>query len=127
MPKPVKAALAILVAGMWINASEFFRNNVLLLRYWQDHYRAMGEIFPASPVNGMVWVGWGFLFAGALYVLSRKMGVMATALTGWLFAFAMMWPVLWNLSVLPLGILPFAIPLSLLEAWVGAFLIKKIG
>jgi len=38
-----------------------------------------------------------------------------------------MWLVIGNLGVLPWGILPVAIPLSLLEAFLAAFIIKKLS
>jgi hypothetical protein len=37
-----------------------------------------------------------------------------------------MWVVIANLGVLPYGIMPLAIPLSLLEAYVAALIVKKI-
>jgi hypothetical protein len=37
-----------------------------------------------------------------------------------------MWVVIGNLNVLPTGILLYAIPLSLLEAFVAAWIIKRL-
>ena len=41
-------------------------------------------------------------------------------------AFVMMWVVTANLGVLPLGILPYAIPLSLLECALAGWIIIRI-
>lgn len=122
-----KNALAIVLAGIWVNASEFFRNEVLVESYWLDHYRSLGLTFPSEPLNGMVWMVWGFLFALAIFIVSRKFDLMQTTLLCWLMIFVLMWIVAWNLSVLPLGLLVYAIPLSLLEAFVGAYLCKKLA
>jgi hypothetical protein len=37
-----------------------------------------------------------------------------------------MWVVIWNLNVLPLGLLYFAVPMSLFEAFVAAWIIKRL-
>jgi uncharacterized protein YybS (DUF2232 family) len=42
-------------------------------------------------------------------------------------AFVLMWVVAWNLNVLPAGILLYAVPLSLLEALVGAYICRKMS
>jgi hypothetical protein len=37
-----------------------------------------------------------------------------------------MWLVTWNLGVLPLSILPIAVPLSLLETFVAALICRRL-
>lgn len=118
---------AIALTGVWVNASEFFRNELLLKSYWLDHYRAMGLVFPSEPQNGMVWMVWGFLFALALFLVSRKFDLLQTALLCWLMTFVLMWLVIGNLHVLPGGLLIYAIPLSLLESFVGAYICRKLA
>ena len=39
----------------------------------------------------------------------------------------MMWFVLYNLQVLPTGLLVFAVPLSLLEVLVAAWIVRKVA
>lgn len=118
---------AIVLACLWINASEFFRNQILLPKHWAAHYQALGIAFPSAPINGLVWVIWGFIFAGVVYAISRRFGLMATFLLCWTFAFPMMWLVIWNLNVLPISILVYAIPLSLLEAFVAALICNRLS
>lgn len=118
--------LAILATGIWVNASEFLRNEILVKSYWIDHYRSLGMSFPSAPLNGMVWVTWGFLFACALYALSRRFSLVQATLVAWFMGFVLMWVVAWNLNVLPTGILGYAIPLSLLETFVGIAICRKI-
>ncbi|MEQ1534167.1 MAG: hypothetical protein HOO97_02885 [Sideroxydans sp.] len=127
MNDTTKNILAIAVTGLWVNASEFFRNEVLVKSYWLDHYRSLGLTFPSAPLNGMVWMVWGFLFALAIFIVSRKFDLKQTTLLCWLMVFVLMWIVAWNLAVFPLGLLVYAIPLSLLEVFVGAFLCKKFA
>ncbi|HUN24142.1 MAG TPA: hypothetical protein PK299_13515 [Anaerolineales bacterium] len=117
---------AIMLAGIWVNASEFFRNQILLNADWVNHFQALGMIFPSAPLNALVWVIWGFVFATTIYVISKKFTLFETTMLCWVMAFLMMWLVTWNLNVLPLTILVYAIPLSLLESFVGSYICKKL-
>jgi predicted neutral ceramidase superfamily lipid hydrolase len=119
--------IAVILTGIWVNASEFFRNEVLLKTYWIDHYRSLRMTFPSEPLNGMIWVAWGFLFAIAIYLISRKFNLIQTTLISWFMAFVLMWVVTWNLNVLPSAILIYAVPLSLLEAFIGSYICIKMS
>jgi predicted neutral ceramidase superfamily lipid hydrolase len=119
--------IAVILTGIWVNASEFFRNEVLLKTYWIDHYRSLGMTFPSEPLNGMIWVAWGFLFAIAIYLISRKFNLIQTTLISWFMAFVLMWVVTWNLNVLPSAIFIYAVPLSLLEAFIGSYICIKMS
>ena len=79
--------IALILTGVWVNASEFIRNEILLKAYWVDHYQSLGMIFPSEPANGMIWIAWGFLFALAIFLISRKFNLIQTALIAWLMAF----------------------------------------
>ncbi len=114
--------VAIVLTGIWVNASEFFRNEVLLKDLWVNHYKSLGLVFPSAPLNAAMWVAWGFLFAIAIYALSRRFGLLHTALLSWLTGFVLMWVATWNLGVLPPSLLLYAVPLSLLEAFVGSYI-----
>lgn len=127
MNRTTKNITAIGVTGLWVNASEFFRNEVLLKSYWVDHYRTLGLEFPSAPVNGMMWMVWGFLFAAVIRMLSEKYHLVRATLLSWTVGFVLMWIVIWNLLVLPLPLLLFAVPLSLLEAFIGTLLCQKIS
>ena len=119
--------IAVTITGIWVNASEFFRNEVLLKTYWVEHYQLLGMTFPSEPLNGMIWVAWGFLFAIAIYMISRKFDLIQTTLISWFMAFVLMWVVTWNLNILPSAILFYAVPLSLLEAFIGSYVCIKIS
>ena len=122
-----RSIIAVVLSGIWVNASEFFRNEVLLKRYWVDHYQSLGMTFPSGPQNGMVWVVWGFLFAIAIYLISRKFNLIQTTLISWFMAFVLMWVVTWNLNILRSAMLIYAVPLSLLEAFIGSYICRKMS
>ncbi len=122
-----KTALPIFLATIWIGLSEFLRNQLLFKSYWTEHYAKLGLVFPEKPVNGALWGVWSLLFAAAIYVIAKKFTLVQTALLAWFVGFVFMWVVIGNLGVLPYGLLVFAIPLSLLEAFVAALIVKKLA
>ncbi|KAA3636754.1 MAG: hypothetical protein DWQ02_07735 [Bacteroidetes bacterium] len=117
--------LPILLATIWISLSEFVRNEFLFKSYWTGHYEQMGLVFPSEPVNGAIWGLWSLLFAIAIYIISGKFKLGQTTLLAWLVGFVLMWVVTGNMGVLPYRILIYAIPLSLLEVFLAAYIIKK--
>jgi hypothetical protein len=121
-----KVFIPILLATFWISISEFVRNQYLVKSYWTSHYQSLGLVFPSEPVNGAVWGLWSLLFAVSVYILSRKFSLVQTTLISWFMGFVLMWVVLWNLSVLPVGLLIYAVPLSLFESFVAAFIVFKL-
>jgi hypothetical protein len=122
-----KTVVPILGATVWIGLSEFARGSFLLRPYWVDHYAKLGLVFPEKPVNGAFWGVWSLLFAVAVYIISRRFGLAQTALLAWFVGFVLMWVVIGNLGVLPYRIMPWAVPLSLLEAFVAAFIVKRLS
>jgi hypothetical protein len=126
MKKTKRIVLAILAAGMWIGASEFIRNELLFKYIWIDHYAGLGLVFPSAMINNAVWGIWSFVFAGTLYVLSRKFSLIAAAVLGWVMGFVLMWLTVANLGVLPLMILLPAVPLSALEVFLALLILRRI-
>ena len=120
-----KSILSIIIAGIWITVSEFVRNELLFKGYWLDHYRAMGLEFKTLPLNGVFWMIWSFALAYLIFRLQKKFSAVETILLAWLAAFVMMWLTIYNLQVLPLTLLIFAVPLSLFEVAVATFIISK--
>jgi len=121
-----KTILPILIATIWISISEFVRNEFLLKAYWTDHYANMGLIFPSEPINGAIWGLWSLCFAISIYIIAQKFTLTQTTFIAWFVGFVFMWLVIGNMNVLPLGILPFAIPLSILEAFLASLIVKKV-
>ena len=121
-----KTILPILAAAVWISISEFVRNEFLIKSYWISHYKDMGLTFPADPVNGVVWGIWSLTFAIAIYFISQQFSTLQTTFLSWWVGFVMMWLVIGNMGVLPYGILMYAVPLSLLEAWLATWIIRKL-
>ena len=122
-----KTIASILLATIWISISEFVRNQFILKSDWVNHYQSLGLTFPSQPINGAMWGVWSLLFAISIYIVSRKFGLIETTALAWLFGFLMMWIVLNNLGVLPLAILAYAVPLSILEAFIATLIVRKFS
>ena len=121
-----KTILPILLAAIWISVSEFLRNELLGKSYWTEHYKNLGLVFPSEPINGALWGLWSLLFAIAIFIISKKFSLLQTTLLSWFVGFVLMWVVIGNLGVLPNGLLYIAVPLSLFEAFLAAFIIVKL-
>lgn len=117
--------LPILLATTWISISEFVRNSVLLHSYWVEHYQALGLTFPEEPVNGAVWGIWSLSYAIGIFLISRRSSLLQTTFISWWLGFVLMWLVIGNMGVLPFPMLLFAIPLSILEAFIASLIIVK--
>lgn len=117
----------VLAATIWIVTSEFVRNQLLFLNYWTDHYKSLGIDFSTKPINGIVWLLWSATFAFLLFALRRHYSTKHTIAIGWVAGFVMMWLVISNLGVLPTKLLVFAVPLSIVEAYVATWIIDNVG
>lgn len=122
-----KPIVAVLVSTIWISLSEFFRNEFLFKSLWVDHYQKLGLVFPDKPWNGMVWGLWALCFSTCILMVVKKLAFFPSIVLTWLFGFVLMWLVIWNLGVLPMSLLFYAVPLSLLEVALSVFLIRKIA
>lgn len=121
-----KTVLPILLSTIWISLSEFVRNEFIVKSYWTGHYEKLGLVFPSEPINGAVWGIWSLCFAISIFILSKKFSLIQTTLLSWFVGFVLMWIVIWNMSVLPTGLLLFAVPLSLLETFVAGLIIRRL-
>jgi hypothetical protein len=124
--KIIKQSLSILLATIWISLSEFVRNEFLVKSFWIKHYQELGLTFPSEPVNGAIWGIWSLLFAMTIYIIAKKFTLIQSTLLSWFVGFVLMWVAIGNLGVLPYGLLVYAIPLSFLEAFIAALIIKKL-
>jgi hypothetical protein len=120
-----KTILPLILATAWISLSEFVRNEFLVKSFWTNHYRALGLTFPSAPINGALWGVWSLLFAVAIFILAKKFTLIQTTFLSWFVAFVLMWVVIGNLAVLPSGLLLYAIPLSILESFIAAWIIHS--
>lgn len=111
-----------MLGTIWIGSSEFFRNQKLFHGYWEKHYASLGLIFPAKPLNGAIWMLWSLLFAICIAFLLKKITRHETIVISWLMGFVLLWLTIGNLPVLPLSLLWFAIPLSLIEVFVAVLI-----
>ncbi|TGM52328.1 hypothetical protein [Leptospira vanthielii] len=117
--------LPVIYATIWISLSEFFRNEFLFKSIWLDHFSHLGLTFPSEPINGAVWGVWSLLLAVSIFFLSNHLKWIQTFLFSWFVGFVLMWVVTWNLGVLPLAILLYAIPLSIFETYIATLIVFK--
>lgn len=127
MPLLKKIILPVLLATVWISISEFVRNEFILKHYWIEHYQDLGLTFPSEPINGAVWGIWSLCYAISIFIVAKKFTLVETFLLSWFIGFVLMWLVIGNMGVLPMNILYFAIPLSLLEAFLASLIVKKLS
>jgi hypothetical protein len=121
-----RTILPVLLATIWISISEFVRNEFIVKSFWTKHYEKLGLVFPSEPVNGAVWGIWSLCFGITIFILAKKFTLLQTTFLSWFVGFVLMWIVIWNMSVLPVGLLLYAIPLSLLEAFLATFIIRSL-
>ena len=123
----MRNVLAVVVSGVWIILSEFVRNEFFFKSKWMDHYAKLGLSFETLPINGILWTLWSFGQAYLIFRLLKKFSFVETICLTCSVCFIMMWFVLYNLQVLPTGLLVFAVPLSLLEVLVAAWIVRKVA
>lgn len=120
-----RIVLALCGSGLWISFSEFLRNEVLFKALWIEKYYGLGLEFPSSMINNILWGVWSFLLAGMIVFLMRRLNSLEVTLVTWVMAFLMMWITIGNLNVLPMTLLIYALPLSIIEIS-GAVLITGL-
>lgn len=114
----------IILITLWITFFEFLRNEILFKSEWVTHYKTLGLTFTTTPLNGILWMLWSALLAYLIITLRTHKSHNETACIAWLVTFPSMWIVLYNLQVLPLHLLLYAIPLSAIEVYVATRLVK---
>jgi len=83
-------------------------------------------VMPDQPINNILWMVWGVIIACIVYFLSAKFTVVKTTLITWCAVCVTVWIVMWNLAVLPPGLLIVAVPLSLFEIYIAALIAQKL-
>ncbi|HRX42670.1 MAG TPA: hypothetical protein P5315_07830 [Clostridia bacterium] len=120
----IRKILAVAFSGIWITISEFVRNEFLFKGYWTDHYNELGMSFETKALNGIFWFVWSIILAFIIMKVYEKFNFIQTLYITWLPAFLMMWITVYNLQVLPMKLLWFALPLSIVEITVALFIIN---
>ena len=121
-----KTILPIILIGLWINISITIGWMLILEGYWIEKYQSMNLVFPTGLINNITWMIWGFLLATTIFILSKKFNLLQTTFLAWFVAFIMMWVIVWNVGVLPTGMLLFNIPNSLFVTFIGTLICKKL-
>jgi len=113
------------LATVWVGASEFFRNQWVFLDLWERQYAQLGLTFETTPANGFLWLMWSLGLVLVIWKLLQKFSFWTASVISWGAAFPLMWIAIYNLQVLPLSLLVFAVPLSLLEVVVAAKILQQ--
>ncbi len=122
-----KTILPILLTGIWINISITIGWILILKSYWIEKYQSLNLVFPIGITNNIVWMIWGFMLATIVFILSKKFTVLQTTFLAWFVAFIMLWVIIWNVGILPTGMLLFNIPNSLFVTFISALICKKLS
>jgi len=122
-----KTILPILLTGIWINVAITIGWMLILKSYWIEKFQSLNLVFPTGLINNITWMIWGFMLATIIFILLKKFSVLYTTLLAWFVAFVMMWVIVWNIGVLPTGMLAFNIPNTLLIIFIGAWICKKFS
>jgi hypothetical protein len=125
--------LALGLNAIWINASEVFRYFVFVMPMMRA---SLPEIDGVAPMNWPVFLIWGvwdtilligstgiFVLWFAVFGLERRQALAAGAFV-WAGIFGILWIGLWNMNLASLLVLAIALPLSLLEMIVAAFITR---
>ena len=122
-----KTLLPIFLIGIWVNISITIGWILIFEPYWVEKYQSLNIDFPAGINNNIVWIIWGFMFAIVIFILSKKFNLLQTTFLAWFTAFIMMWVIVWNIDVLPTGMLLFNIPNTLFITFIAAVISKKLN
>lgn len=118
--------LAITITTIWITFWELLRNEILFKSYWLNHFESLGLEFATLAINGILWTVWSLLLAIFIFKLLQKFTLKEVLILAWIPAFLMMWITAFNLQMLPLSLLFFAIPLSLIEVLVAVLILRRL-
>lgn len=123
----LRHVVAVGVATLWSVFCEFFRNELLFKHIWLDHFQQLGLNFPSSPLNGAIWGLWSLGFVLGLKFILTKFSLLPAVGLAWLYGFVLMWVATGNLGVLPLSLLAYAVPWSMLETYGAGWLLVKLS
>jgi len=99
----------------------------LIKHMWVEGFSKIGLSFPSSSINGAVWGLWAFIFVAILTLLTTKFDALKSALISWIIGFVLLWIAMWNMGILPSGLLYWAVPWSFIEVYVAAVICRRIA
>jgi hypothetical protein len=115
-------ALAIILATIWVNISEFIRNEFFVKDLWLDGFKSLNLTFPNAPINGAIWGTWALILVVVLSEVVKKYSPLKSTLIVWLLGFVLFWIAFFNLGLLPKGLLLWAVPWSFAEVLIAALI-----
>lgn len=118
--------LAVFAAGTWMILSEAVRNELVIKQVWVEGFEGVGLTYPSEPLNVMVWGVWILIFVSLLPLIVTKFNTLTGTVIAWSLGFVLLWSAMWNLGVLPPGLLYWAVPWSFAEVYVAAWICRRI-
>lgn len=109
-----------------MNISEFVRNEIFIKKIWVSGFNEIGLSFPSSPINGAVWGVWAFIFVAVLAWSTKSLDTLKSTIICWVCGFLLLWIAMWNMGVLPNGLLYWAVPWSFVEVYIAALICNRI-
>ncbi len=130
-----KFLMITLLVSIWINASEVFRYFVFIRPRVQTYFDGQEGIAEMNAWIFTIWGFWDTLLSGLLVFIfwlcasafgnSGKTVFLSGTFT-WLAVFVIFWVACANMGLSPWSVLFIALPLSLAEMLIGAWLASKL-
>ncbi len=127
--------IAVVAAGVWINASEIFRYFVFIMPMVREAFPMIQDVAPINVGIFLSWMVWDTFLVFAvccvvwLYLDRFGGGARNAVLAGtfiWIPIFVLLWLGLFNMNLATGAIIAVAWPLSWLEMVVAALLIDQV-
>lgn len=100
---------------------------MLLKSLWQNHFQKIGLGLPSGNITMIFWIIWSFMLTGVIYNIAKKFSLVGTSLLSWFVEFPMMWVMLGFLGIMPHNYILYSTPITLLETFITALIIKKVS
>lgn len=126
-------ALTFLITTLWINASEVFRYFVFIMPMMQEYLAVIPDVADMNILIFLVWGVWDtiltFAVVGFSWIYFERTGFSSrnAIISGtmvWASVFVILWLGLYNMNLASPAILAIALPLSLFELVIAAFIVR---
>lgn len=129
-----KFLIVVLLASIWVNASEVFRYFVIVMPETRQFLSMVPNIAPMNWGVFMIWGVWDTLLTACIvfmyWLVSQVFGnnnrsIVIAGIASWVFFFVLFWGGMYNMSLTSISLAAVALPLALLETLVASFIASK--
>lgn len=126
--------LVLLVAFLWINASEVFRYFAFVMPMTRDAMRVVQDVAPMSVTVFLIWGFWDTLLFAVVGIIAwlfhEKFGggilnAIAAGTLLWLTVFCIFWLAVWNMNLTAARVPLIALPLAWIEMVVVVTILQR--